>query len=82
MAWTKAVVMVMAAMFLAATTVVAAGFTYGEECLLRQKQGDSIESLARQLQGHSPFEIKRKCIELGLQCGAAARRELNSRRDL
>ncbi|KDO33429.1 hypothetical protein SPRG_02236 [Saprolegnia parasitica CBS 223.65] len=48
-----------------------ASFTYGEECVLRQNQGNTIDMLQRQLRSKSALDIRRKCIELGLNCGGA-----------
>jgi hypothetical protein len=44
-------------------------FTDEEEAFLRSKQGETVELLTQLLQGKSEYEIKRRCLELGLRCG-------------
>ncbi|TMW55640.1 hypothetical protein Poli38472_010522 [Pythium oligandrum] len=52
--------------------VYEVSFSDAEESLLRERQGDTLEMISRVLNGRNVNEIQRRCIELGLRCGAYA----------
>ncbi|KAH7465883.1 hypothetical protein PRIC1_014664 [Phytophthora ramorum] len=44
-------------------------FTNEEESLLRGQQSDTAHTLAARLPGKTPFDVQKRCIQLGLRCG-------------
>ncbi|KAG7385167.1 hypothetical protein PHYPSEUDO_001795 [Phytophthora pseudosyringae] len=48
-------------------------FSSQEESLLRGQQSDTAHMLAARLPGKTPFDVQKRCIELGLRCGGDAK---------
>jgi hypothetical protein len=47
-------------------------FSDAEESLLKERQGETLDMLAQKLGGRRVHEVQRRCVELGLRCGAGA----------
>ncbi|KAE9025647.1 hypothetical protein PR003_g12711 [Phytophthora rubi] len=48
-------------------------FSNEEESLLRGQQSDTAHMLAARLPGKTPFDVQRRCVQLGLRCGGDAK---------
>ncbi|KAG1698220.1 hypothetical protein DVH05_015209 [Phytophthora capsici] len=48
-------------------------FSNEEESLLRGQQSDTAHMLAARLPGKTPFDVQKRCIQLGLRCGGDAK---------
>ncbi|KAK1933900.1 hypothetical protein P3T76_011660 [Phytophthora citrophthora] len=48
-------------------------FSNEEESLLRGQQSDKAHMLAARLPGKTPFDVQKRCIQLGLRCGGDAK---------
>lgn len=47
-------------------------FSNEEESLLRGQQSDTAHMIAARLPGKTPFDVQKRCIQLGLRCGGDA----------
>jgi hypothetical protein len=48
-------------------------FSNEEESLLRGQQSDTAHMLAARLPGKTPFDVQKRCLQLGLRCGGDAK---------
>ncbi|KAL3666337.1 hypothetical protein V7S43_008589 [Phytophthora oleae] len=48
-------------------------FSNEEESMLRGQQSDTAHMLAARLPGKTPFDVQKRCIQLGLRCGGDAK---------